>query len=76
MPTTINHNRGVVVLLPFPFSDQSAAKLRPAVVANPIFPSDDLIVVALSGSQACRLVDASTTKLLKPNLVAPRTDCG
>jgi mRNA interferase MazF len=48
MPTTTNYNRGAVVLLPFPFSDQSAAKLRPAVVANPIFPSEDLIVVALS----------------------------
>ena len=48
MPTTTDYNRGAVVLLPFPFSDQSAAKLRPAVVANPIFPSADLIVVALS----------------------------
>ena len=48
MPTTTNYNRGAVVLLPFPFSDQSAAKLRPAVVANPVFPSEDLIVVALS----------------------------
>jgi mRNA interferase MazF len=48
MPTTTNYNRGTVVLLPFPFSDQSAAKLRPAVVASPSYPSEDLIVVALS----------------------------
>jgi mRNA interferase MazF len=48
MPTTTSYNRGAVVLLPFPFSDQSATKLRPAIVANPTHPSEDLIVVALS----------------------------
>ncbi len=48
MPTTTSYDRGTVVLLPFPFSDQSATKLRPAVVANPTYPSEDLIVVALS----------------------------
>jgi mRNA interferase MazF len=48
MPTTTSYKRGAVVLLPFPFSDQSAVKLRPAVVASPTFPSQDLIVVALS----------------------------
>ena len=48
MPTTTGYNRGAVVLLPFPFSDQSAAKLRPAIVANPAYPSEDLIVVALA----------------------------
>ena len=48
MPTTTSYNRGSVVLLPFPFSDLTAAKLRPAVVASPQYPSDDLIVVAVS----------------------------
>src|SRR2546421_11677625 len=48
MPTTTSYNRGAVVLLPFPFSDLTAAKLRPAVVANPRYPSDDLIVIAVS----------------------------
>jgi mRNA interferase MazF len=48
MPITTSYNRGTVVLLPFPFSDQSATKLRPAVVANPAYPSEDLLVVALS----------------------------
>ena len=48
MPTTTSYNRDAVVLLPFPFSDLTAAKLRPAVVANPRYPSDDLIVVAVS----------------------------
>jgi hypothetical protein len=39
------------VLLPFPFSDQSAAKVRPAVVAHPPYGSDDLIVVAVSSER-------------------------
>ena len=48
MPTTTSYNRGAVVLLPFPFSDQSSAKIRPAVVANPRYPSEDLLVVAVT----------------------------
>lgn len=48
MPTTISYNRGAVVLLPFPFSDQSAAKIRPAVIVSPYYPSDDLLVVAVT----------------------------
>jgi mRNA interferase MazF len=48
MPTTIVYDRGAVVLLPFPFSDQSSAKIRPAIVANPLYPSDDLLVIAVS----------------------------
>jgi len=48
MPTTIVYKRGTVVLLPFPFSDQSSAKIRPAVVANSASPSDDILVVAIS----------------------------
>jgi|SRR3954463_3262229 mRNA interferase MazF len=50
MPNTIVYNRGAVVLLPFPFSDQSAVKLRPAVIVNPDYPSDDLLVVAISSA--------------------------
>ena len=48
MPTTTSYNRGAVVLLPFPFSDQSAAKLRPGIVANPPYASEDLLVVAVT----------------------------
>jgi mRNA interferase MazF len=42
------YKRGAIVLLPFPFSDQSSAKIRPAVVASPDYPSDDLLVVAVT----------------------------
>jgi mRNA interferase MazF len=48
MPTTTSYNRGAVVLLPFPFSDQSAVKLRPAIVVHPPYPSEDLIVLAVT----------------------------
>ena len=48
MPTTTVYKRGAVVLLPFPFSDQSSAKIRPAVVVSPDYPSDDLLVVAIT----------------------------
>lgn len=48
MPTTITYNRGEVVLLPFPFSDQSSVKIRPAVIVSPAYPSHDLLVVALT----------------------------
>ena len=51
MPSTTSYRRGTVVLLPFPFSDQSAAKVRPAVVAHPPYASDDLIVVAVSSER-------------------------
>jgi mRNA-degrading endonuclease toxin of MazEF toxin-antitoxin module len=41
------YKRGAIVLLPFPFSDQSH-KIRPAVVVSPDYPSDDLLVVAVT----------------------------
>lgn len=44
------YNRGAIVLLPFPFSDQSSAKIRPAVVASPVYPSEDLLVVAVTST--------------------------
>lgn len=48
MPTTTIYDRGAIVLLPFPFSDQSSAKIRPAVIVSPRYPSDDLLVVAVT----------------------------
>lgn len=48
MPTTTTYNRGAVVLIPFPFSDQSKAKIRPAVIVSPHYPSEDLLVVAVT----------------------------
>lgn len=52
MPNTITHSFGDVVLVPFPFTDQTAAKKRPVVVVrsdgyNNARP--DLIVMAVTG---------------------------
>src|SRR3954463_12822278 len=43
-------DRRTVVLLPFPFSDQSAVKFRPAIVVNTPFASKDLLVVGVSSA--------------------------
>jgi mRNA interferase MazF len=48
MPITTKLSRGSVVLLPFPFSDQSGVKLRPAIIVSPVYPSEDFIVVGVS----------------------------
>ena len=48
MQIMTGYKRGAIILLPFPFSDQSSAKIRPAIVVNPDYPSDDLLVVAIT----------------------------
>lgn len=50
MPTTTVYNRGAVVLLPFQFSDQTSGKIRPVVVAHPPYPSENLLVVAITSA--------------------------
>jgi len=44
----IGYKHSSIVLLPFPFSDQTSAKIRPAIVVSPDYPSDDLLVVAVT----------------------------
>jgi len=46
------YNRGDVVLVPFPFSDQTAAKKRPAIIVssdtyNSV--SQDIVIMAITG---------------------------
>lgn len=43
-----NYSRGDVVLIRYPFSDLSSAKVRPAVVISAVNFSQDLIIVPLT----------------------------
>ena len=55
MPSTISYKRGDVVLLPFPFTDLSSSKRRPALVISPDAFNDqmqDLVVAAIASQLA------------------------
>lgn len=41
--------RGDIVLVPFPYTDLSAARVRPAVVVSSAVIADDLIVAMVTG---------------------------
>ena len=43
-----NYSKGEVVLIRYPFSDLSSAKVRPAVVISAAHFSQDLIIVPLT----------------------------
>ena len=55
MPTTTDYSFGDVVLVPFPFTDQSAIKKRPAVIvssANYHRSRADVILMAVTSQSA------------------------
>ncbi|MBI5814233.1 MAG: type II toxin-antitoxin system PemK/MazF family toxin [Nitrospinae bacterium] len=75
------YKRGEVILVPFPFSDQTAAKKRPAVVIsssryNAI--SKDIIIMAVTSKTdkpfdagSCVIKEWKKANLLKPSVVKP-----
>ena len=81
MPPTMRYNRGDVVLVPFPFTDLTATKQRPALVISPDRLNamrDDVVLVAITSQlpaevseDECLLLvtDLSGTGLLKPSVV-------
>jgi len=79
MPSTTGYSFGDVVLVPFPFTDQSATKKRPAVVVSsgPYHRAGtDLVIMAITSQlQAARTAGEFRVKewreagLLKPSAV-------
>lgn len=75
------YRRGDVVLVPFPFSDQSAAKKRPAVVISSTHyneTSPDIVILAVTskveksvGIGECLVSDWKEAGLLKPSAIKP-----
>jgi mRNA-degrading endonuclease toxin of MazEF toxin-antitoxin module len=81
MPPTTSYSFGDIVLVPFPFTDQSAAKRRPAViVSSQAYHAEraDLIIMAVT-SQArptprlgeVPVTDWRAAGLLKPSVIKP-----
>ena len=83
MPSTTDYKGGDIVLVPFPFTDLSAIKQRPALVTSPDRLNDarpDLVVVAITsqipaalGEDEVRLPDAELAAcgLPKQSIVKP-----
>jgi len=81
MPTTTGYSFGEIVLVPFPFTDQSAVKRRPAVVVS----SDryhrerpDLIIMAVTSRVRpagapgeVHVRQWKSAGLLKPSVIKP-----
>ncbi len=75
-----NYERGNIILVPFPFSDQTTTKKRPAVVIsadsyNGISP--DIIIMAITSRTEqifnieCFIEDWQNAGLLKPSTMKP-----
>lgn len=74
------YNFGDVVLVPFPFTDQTSSKKRPAVIINSLSYQrsySDLIVMAITSQARAMLIGEvaitqwSTSGLLKPSVIKP-----
>jgi len=81
MPSTTNFKRGDIILVPFPFTDLSSAKQRPALVVSSDklnATSDDELVAAISSQIPAKLTaeefmmspgDLAACGLPKPSVV-------
>jgi mRNA interferase MazF len=76
-----SYDFGDVVLVPFPFTDQTGAKKRPAVVVNSIaynIARFDVILMAITSQRKSlmsfgevEIVEWAKAGLLKPSVVKP-----
>jgi mRNA interferase MazF len=81
MPSTISYNFGDVVLVPFPFTDQTTIKKRPAVVVSSSVyhrQRHDLILMPITSQIATRsifgevvLIHWKEAGLPKPSVIKP-----
>jgi mRNA interferase MazF len=81
MPPTTGYSFGDVVLVPFPFTDQSASKKRPAVVISSSGyhrAGPDLLIMAITSQVRAsrafgehRVKDWQSAGLLKPSAIKP-----
>jgi mRNA interferase MazF len=80
MPPTTGYSFGDIVLVPFPFTDQSATKKRPAVVVSSATyhrSRRDLIIMAVTSQVRpgtfgeVKLADWKAAGLIKPSVVKP-----
>lgn len=81
MPNTTTYNFGDIILVPFPFTDQSTSKKRPAViVSSATYNSDrpDIILMAVTSrlrhlgkTGEAEVKDWQEAGLLKPSLIKP-----
>ena len=76
-----NYNFGEIVLVPFPFTDQTGAKKRPAVVVSSTaynLARIDLILMAITSqvrkpikSDEIEIINWQKAGLLKPSVIKP-----
>ena len=76
MPATTGYSFGDVVLVPFPFTDQSAIKKRPAVVVSSAeyhAQRRDLVIMAITSQLRPRSAfgEFTVTEWKKAGLIAP-----
>jgi mRNA interferase MazF len=77
----INYKRGDVVLVPFPFSDQTTIKKRPAVIISSNEYNDnssDVIIIAVTSQinnvieiGECLIIDWQKAGLMKSSSIKP-----
>lgn len=77
----MSHSFGEVVLVPFPFTDQSGAKKRPAVIVSSSGYNAnrrDLVIMAITsqirqplGFGEALIADWQATGLIKPSVLKP-----